>query len=106
MNSRSCDQLGGWKTRDREREVRGEKETRAREPVRRYEALTDEESKKNWEEFGNPDGKQALEVSIGLPTFLLDEKNHYAILCIYLGVLVVVIPAIVTHRPRQLETVL
>jgi translocation protein SEC63 len=60
-----------------------------------YEALTDEEAKKNWLEYGNPDGKQSLEVSIGLPTFLLDEANHYAILCIYLGVLVVIIPAIV-----------
>mmetsp|Transcript_14951 Transcript_14951/g.51705 ORF Transcript_14951/g.51705 Transcript_14951/m.51705 type:complete len:565 (-) Transcript_14951:438-2132(-) len=60
-----------------------------------YEALTDEEAKKNWLEYGNPDGKQSLEVSIGLPTFLLDESNHYAILCIYLGILVVIIPAIV-----------
>ena len=60
-----------------------------------YEALTDDEAKKNWLEYGNPDGKQSLEVSIGLPTFLLDEANHYAILCIYLGVLVVIIPAIV-----------
>jgi len=60
-----------------------------------YEALTDDEAKRNWLEYGNPDGKQSLEVSIGLPTFLLDEANHYAILCIYLGVLVVIIPAIV-----------
>jgi len=60
-----------------------------------YEALTDEEARKNWLEYGNPDGKQSLEVSIGLPTFLLDTSNHYAILCVYLGVLVVIIPAIV-----------
>lgn len=60
-----------------------------------YEALTDEEAKRNWLEYGNPDGKQSLEVSIGLPTFLLDEANHYAILCVYLGGLVVIIPAIV-----------
>ncbi len=60
-----------------------------------YEALTDEEARENWLKYGNPDGKQSLEVSIGLPTFLLDESNHYAILCAYLGVLVVIIPAIV-----------
>jgi len=60
-----------------------------------YEALTDEDAKKNWLEYGNPHGKQSLEVSIGLPTFLLDESNHYAILCVYLGVLVVIIPGIV-----------
>jgi len=60
-----------------------------------YEALTDPESKENYEKFGNPDGKQALEISIGLPTFLLDENNHYAILIIYLGILVFIIPGIV-----------
>jgi len=60
-----------------------------------YEALTDDEAKKNWLAYGNPDGKQSLEVSIGLPTFLLEKSNHYAILCVYLGVLVVIIPAIV-----------
>mmetsp|Transcript_27154 Transcript_27154/g.108744 ORF Transcript_27154/g.108744 Transcript_27154/m.108744 type:complete len:759 (-) Transcript_27154:2226-4502(-) len=60
-----------------------------------YEALTDPVARENWEKHGNPDGKQALEVSIGLPTFLLDEGNHYAILFAYLGILVLVIPAIV-----------
>lgn len=60
-----------------------------------YEALTDETAKKNWEEFGNPDGKQALEVSIGLPTFLLEKDNHNAILMVYLFILVIVIPVIV-----------
>jgi translocation protein SEC63 len=52
-------------------------------------------AKKNWEEFGNPDGKQALEVSIGLPTFLLEKDNHNAILMVYLFILVIVIPVIV-----------
>ena len=36
-----------------------------------YEALTDETAKQNYEKYGNPDGKQSLEVSIGLPSFLL-----------------------------------
>jgi len=60
-----------------------------------YEALTDETAKENWEKYGNPDGKQALEVSIGLPTFLLEEGNHNMILIVYLLVLVVIIPVIV-----------
>jgi translocation protein SEC63 len=55
-----------------------------------YEALTDETSKANFEKFGNPDGKQALEVSIGLPTFLLD--NPRVVLVLYLIGMVVVIP--------------
>ena len=57
-----------------------------------YEALTDEKSKENWEKYGNPDGKQSLEVSIGLPTFLLDNDNRQYILVFYLVMMVVVIP--------------
>mmetsp|Transcript_36450 Transcript_36450/g.46781 ORF Transcript_36450/g.46781 Transcript_36450/m.46781 type:complete len:615 (+) Transcript_36450:63-1907(+) len=59
-----------------------------------YEALTDEAAKENWEKYGNPDGKQALEVSIGLPTFLLEKENQNLILVLYLLLLVVVIPVI------------
>ena len=54
-----------------------------------------QEAKENWEKYGNPDGKQALEVSIGLPTFLLEKGNHNAILIVYLIILVIVIPSIV-----------
>mgnify|MGYP006104834685 CR=1 FL=1 len=57
-----------------------------------YEALTDEVSKANWEKYGNPDGKQSLEVSIGLPTFLLNNDNRQWILSLYLLIMVVVIP--------------
>ena len=56
-----------------------------------YEALTDEEARKNWIEFGNPDGRQALQVSIGLPTALLDPANQNLVLVIYLVGLVVAI---------------
>ena len=55
----------------------------------------DEEAKKNYEKFGNPDGRQAMEVSIGLPTFLLEKENHQVILVIYLLVLVIAIPTAV-----------
>jgi len=57
-----------------------------------YEALTDEEAKRNWELHGNPDGKQSLEVSIGLPTFLLDTENRNLVLMVYLVFMVLVIP--------------
>jgi hypothetical protein len=49
-------------------------------------------AKENWQKYGNPDGKQALEVSIGLPTFLLDKDNHTTILLVYLIILVILIP--------------
>jgi translocation protein SEC63 len=57
-----------------------------------YEALTNEQSRDNWEKFGNPDGKQSLEVSIGLPDFLLDTENRNLVLMIYLIFIVGVIP--------------
>jgi len=57
-----------------------------------YEALTDEAAKDNWEKFGNPDGKQSLEVSIGLPAFLLDTNYRNLVLLVYLIFMVGVIP--------------
>jgi len=57
-----------------------------------YEALTNEEARENWEKYGNPDGKQSLEVSIGLPDFLLDTANRNMVLMIYLIIMVGVIP--------------
>ena len=58
-----------------------------------YEALTDESSKENYEKYGNPDGKQSLEVSIGLPRILLD--NPKVVLVLYLIAMVIVIPSVV-----------
>jgi translocation protein SEC63 len=63
--------------------------------ARAHEALTDEEAKANFEKFGNPDGRQSLEVSIGLPSFLLEKENHTSILLVYLLCLVVLIPLVV-----------
>ncbi|CAM9371039.1 unnamed protein product [Ectocarpus sp. 12 AP-2014] len=60
-----------------------------------YEALTDQTAMDNWRKFGNPDGKQPMEVSIALPTFLLEKEHHNTILIIYLIAMVVIIPSIV-----------
>lgn len=57
-----------------------------------YESLTDEASKENFEKYGNPDGKQSLEVSIGLPSFLLEGSNRNLVLMTYLIIMVGVIP--------------
>lgn len=58
-----------------------------------YEALTDETSKENFEKYGNPDGKQAMEISIGLPRWILD--NPKVVLVMYLVGMVIVIPLMV-----------
>jgi len=57
-----------------------------------YGALTDPVAKENWEKYGNPDGKQSLEVSIGLPSFLLETDYRNLVLMAYLIVMVGVIP--------------
>lgn len=57
-----------------------------------YGALTDPVAKENWEKYGNPDGKQSLEVSIGLPSFLLDTSNRNLVLMSYLIIMVGLIP--------------
>jgi translocation protein SEC63 len=57
-----------------------------------YQTLTDETAKKNFEEFGNPDGRQSLEFGLGLPSFLLDPSFRYVVLITYLVMMVAVIP--------------
>lgn len=55
-----------------------------------YEALTDEAARENYMKFGNPDGKQSLEVSIGLPVWLLE--NPKVVMVLYLIAMCVIIP--------------
>lgn len=57
-----------------------------------YEALTDEQAKENWEKYGNPDGKQSLQVGIGLPSFLLESSFRNLVLIGYLIIMVVIVP--------------
>jgi len=57
-----------------------------------YEALTDPAAKENYEKYGNPDGKQSLAVSIGLPSFLLNVDNRNLVLLTYLIIMVILIP--------------
>jgi translocation protein SEC63 len=57
-----------------------------------YEALTDEQAKENWQKYGNPDGKQSLEVGLGLPSFLLDSSYRNLVLIGYLIIMVVIVP--------------
>lgn len=57
-----------------------------------YESLTNEEAKKNFEMYGNPDGPGGMRFSVGLPSFILDKKNHFKILLIFLFFICGVIP--------------
>ena len=48
-----------------------------------YNALTDPTAKYNWEHYGNPNGPQAMEFGIGLPAWIVDEKNSILVLGVY-----------------------
>ena len=58
-----------------------------------YESLTNEESKKNYELYGNPDGPGSMRFSIGLPSaFILDKNKHTKILIIFIFIICIIIP--------------
>ena len=48
-----------------------------------YRALTDDETRKNWELYGDPDGKQSLTYGIALPTWIVDPSNKFVVLGFY-----------------------
>lgn len=60
-----------------------------------YEALTDDETKKNWDEFGNPDGPQAMVFGIALPSWIVAEENRIVVLGIYIFAFMVILPVVV-----------
>ena len=57
-----------------------------------YESLTNEEAKKNFELYGNPDGPGSMRFSIGLPAFILNKKNHFKILISFIIIVCIIIP--------------
>ncbi|TPX36853.1 hypothetical protein SeMB42_g03886 [Synchytrium endobioticum] len=48
-----------------------------------YKVLTDEDARRNWEEFGHPDGKQSLSLGIALPSWLVSEGSSSLVLLVY-----------------------
>lgn len=60
-----------------------------------HEALTDDESRRNWEEYGNPDGPQATHFGIALPAWIVDQKNSMLVLLVYGLAFMVILPVVV-----------
>ncbi|XP_070589409.1 translocation protein SEC63 homolog [Erythrolamprus reginae] len=60
-----------------------------------YAALTDEEARKNWEEYGSPDGPQATRFGIALPAWIVDQKNSILVLLVYGLAFMVILPVVV-----------
>lgn len=65
------------------------------EIVKAYKALTDEEVRENWKQFGNPDGRQSTSFGIALPQFLVAEGSGKYVLIFYAMLLGVGLPWLV-----------
>mmetsp|Transcript_35776 Transcript_35776/g.93601 ORF Transcript_35776/g.93601 Transcript_35776/m.93601 type:complete len:775 (+) Transcript_35776:95-2419(+) len=57
-----------------------------------YEALTDEETRENLEEFGSPEGRQQLSFGIALPAWLVAKDNAMYVLLVYGFIFMVAMP--------------
>ena len=82
-----------------------------------YDALTDEtarcyqskllvfsswplvfrDSRYNWEHYGNPDGPQAMQFGIGLPAWIVEEKNSVFVLGVYALIFMIGLPVAVWY---------
>lgn len=60
-----------------------------------YKALTDEEVRNNFIQYGHPDGKQSFSIGIALPKFIVTDGNGKYVLLLYGLLLGVLLPYIV-----------
>lgn len=60
-----------------------------------YQALTDEEARRNWEKYGNPDGPGAMSFGIALPSWIVEKENSIWVLGLYALVFMVALPIVV-----------
>lgn len=58
-------------------------------------SLTDEVSRRNYELYGHPDGKQELSAGIALPAWIVEGKNSPLVIGAYAILLGVVLPVLV-----------
>ncbi|KAG4304493.1 hypothetical protein PORY_002203 [Pneumocystis oryctolagi] len=61
--------------------------TQTRESVESFTylqtSLTDEDIRRNYIEYGHPDGKQDFSIGIALPKWIVETKNNYYVLGVY-----------------------
>lgn len=60
-----------------------------------YQALTDEEVRNNYIQYGHPDGKQGFSIGIALPQFIVSEGNGKYVVLVYGLLLGVLLPYMV-----------
>lgn len=57
-----------------------------------YKTLTDETSRKNWEEYGHPEGPRAASFGIALPSWIVEKENSFIVLGLYCLLFMVALP--------------
>ncbi|KAI2630767.1 Sec63 Brl domain-containing protein [Hypoxylon sp. NC1633] len=57
-----------------------------------YQALTDEEVRNNYIQFGHPDGRQTMSIGIALPKFIVSDGNGKYVVLVYALLLGVLLP--------------
>ncbi|GAM87449.1 hypothetical protein ANO11243_054740 [Dothideomycetidae sp. 11243] len=62
------------------------------EIIKAYKTLTDEDVRNNYEQYGNPDGKQSTSIGIALPKFLVAEGNGKYVMIVYGALLGILLP--------------
>ncbi|KAK9888878.1 hypothetical protein WA026_001099 [Henosepilachna vigintioctopunctata] len=60
-----------------------------------YQALTNDEARKNWEKYGNPDGPGAMSFGIALPSWIVEKENSVWVLGLYALVFMIALPTVV-----------
>ncbi|KAK7428630.1 secretory subunit [Neonectria magnoliae] len=65
------------------------------ELTKAYQALTDEDVRNNYIQYGHPDGKQSFSMGIALPKFIISDGNGKYIVLIYTMLLGILLPWIV-----------
>lgn len=85
------------KVGDVSNQTKAEIEAHYIEITKAYKALTDETIRKNFEEYGHPDGKQEMSMGIALPTWIVDSQNNWLVLAVYGLVFGVGLPLLVAH---------
>ncbi|SPO01102.1 related to translocation protein SEC63 [Cephalotrichum gorgonifer] len=65
------------------------------EITKAYQALTDEDVRNNYIQYGHPDGKQSMSFGIALPKFIISDGNGKYVVLFYTLVLGVLLPYLV-----------
>ncbi|KFA70023.1 hypothetical protein S40285_02024 [Stachybotrys chlorohalonatus IBT 40285] len=65
------------------------------ELTKAYNALTDEEIRNNYIQYGHPDGKQSFSIGIALPKWIIADGNGKYVVLLYTGLLGVLLPYLV-----------